>query len=275
MAIKTAAELAYKVRDIAQNCKTVYVYGAFGQPVTEELIKQKEAQYAWFYTTARKAKIAKTYGKGYWGFDCVNLIKGVLWGWSADDKANHGGAKYASNGVPDINADTMIARCKNVSTNFSTIEIGEVVWTDQHIGVYIGEGLAVECTPSWKNCVQITAVKNIGTKAGYNARAWKKHGKLPYVSYPQTGSATKLKKPYSGQFPTLPAKGYLGQGDRGTQVKNLQRFLNWYGNYGLTLDGSYGPATEQAVERFQKAACIAVDGYFGPGSLRAAKAAKK
>ena len=53
----------------------------------------------------------------------------------------------------------------------------------EHIGIYIGDGLCVECTPAWKNCVQITAVGNIGTKSGYNTRTWKKHGKLPYVDY--------------------------------------------------------------------------------------------
>jgi len=31
--------------------------------------------------------------------------------------------------------------------------------------------------------VQITAVKNMGTKSGYNARTWTKHGKLPYIEY--------------------------------------------------------------------------------------------
>ena len=47
----------------------------------------------------------------------------------------------------------------------------------------IPDGLAVECTPKWENRVQITAVKNIGTKAGYNARQWTKHGKIPYLTY--------------------------------------------------------------------------------------------
>ena len=48
---------------------------------------------------------------------------------------------------------------------------------------YIGGGLAVECSPAFENDVQITAVKNMGTKSGYNARTWTKHGKLPYIEY--------------------------------------------------------------------------------------------
>ena len=94
------------------------------------------------------------------------------------------------NGVPDIGADTMITKCKDASySGWDKVDPGEVVWTDGHIGVYIGNGLAVECTPRWKNCVQITAVGNIGSKAGYNTRTWKKHGHLPYVTYDTTVTA--------------------------------------------------------------------------------------
>ena len=32
-----------------------------------------------------------------YGFDCVNLIKGVLWGWSGDASKTYGGAAYKSN----------------------------------------------------------------------------------------------------------------------------------------------------------------------------------
>lgn len=60
-----------------------------------------------------------------------------------------------------------------------------------HIGIYIGNGLAVECTPKWANKVQITAVGNIGSKAGYNTRTWTKHGRIPWVDYSdQSGAAT-------------------------------------------------------------------------------------
>lgn len=84
---------------------------------------------------------------------------------------------------PDISADGMISICPGVSTDFSGIAPGAAVWTTGHIGIYVGGGLAVECTPAWKNGVQITAVANIGSKSGHNARKWKKWGKIPYVTY--------------------------------------------------------------------------------------------
>ena len=134
-------------------------------------------------TAMIKAASADTFG-----FDCVCLIKGLLWGWNGDASKTYGGAQYAVNGVPDIGADTMITKCSNISTDFSKIEVGEAVWLSGHIGIYIGDGLAVECTPSWKNCVQVTACNC--AKSGYNRRNWTKHGKLPYVSY--TGMAENV-----------------------------------------------------------------------------------
>lgn len=187
--IMKASSFVKKLEDIANNYKTVYVYGAFGAQVTTSLLSQKAKQYPRFYTSSKKAQLAKYADKGYWGFDCVNLIKGILWGWTGDKTKTNGGAKYNSNGVPDTNADGMIKLCSNVTTDFSKIEVGEAVWRSGHIGVYIGNGLAVECTPAWKNKVQITAVKNIGTKSGYNARKWTKHGKLPWINYDVTSTS--------------------------------------------------------------------------------------
>lgn len=86
---------------------------------------------------------------------------------------------------------------------------------------------------------------------------------------------TSAKKGYAGAFPVLPSKGYLGYGDRGEQVERLQRFLNWYGSYGLAVDGSLGPNTVAALKKFQAAEKLEMDGRFGPASLKRAKAVKK
>lgn len=185
----TNKELAAKLKEIATNYNTIYMWGVFGAPVTESVIAGKTKQYPSWYTAARQKTFRNLIGKNYFGFDCVCLIKGVLWGWNGNASANYGGAKYASNGVPDIGADTMIAKCSELSTDFSKIEIGEAVWLEGHIGVYIGDGLAVECTPKWENKVQITACNC--TKSGYNRRNWTKHGKLPYITYVKEAPVTQ------------------------------------------------------------------------------------
>lgn len=176
----TNKELVKKLKDIATNYKTLYVMGCFGSPMTEANKTRFCNNHSYNKQTARQNMI-KSASADTFGFDCVCLIKGVLWGWNGDKNKVYGGATYASNGVPDIDADMMIARCTNLSTDFNNIEIGEAVWCKGHIGVYIGDGLAVECTPSWKNCVQITSCNR--TIAGYNRRNWTKHGKLPYITY--------------------------------------------------------------------------------------------
>lgn len=171
-----------KLVDIAKNYKTLYVMGCFGAPMTEANKKRYTQNHEYNKQAARTAMINAASADTF-GFDCVCLIKGVLWGWNGDAGKSYGGASYATNGVPDIGADSMIKVCSGVSTDFSGIVPGAAVWTDGHIGVYIGDGLAVECTPKWANSVQITAVGNIGSKAGYNTRTWKKWGRLPYIDY--------------------------------------------------------------------------------------------
>ena len=80
---------------------------------------------------------------------------------------------------------------------------------------------------------------------------------------------------YSGAFPTLPAKGYLGLKDTGTQVKHLQMFLKWYGVYKDSIDGSFGANTEKAVVAFQAEEKLKQDERFGPACLTRAKTVKK
>ena len=83
------------------------------------------------------------------------------------------------------------------------------------------------------------------------------------------------KKSYSGSWPVLPAKGYLGKGDVGETVKNLQLFLQWYGKYSAKIDKSFGNQTETAVKAFQTVEKLTVDGRFGPASLAKARQIKK
>ena len=162
-----SSELVAKVTDIAKHYKTLYVMGCFGAPMTAANKTRYTQNHSYNKAAARTAMIMAASDDTF-GFDCVNLIKGVLWGWTGDKSKAYGGAKYAVNGVPDIGADTMITKCKDASySGWDKVDPGEVVWTDGHIGVYICNGLAVECTPRWKNCVQITAVGNIGIK-GWN-----------------------------------------------------------------------------------------------------------
>lgn len=82
-------------------------------------------------------------------------------------------------------------------------------------------------------------------------------------------------KKYSGEFPDLPARGYFKVGDKGEEVKKLQKFLNWYGDYKLTVDGDLGPKSQTAIKAFQTKEGLTADGLFGKSSLKRAKEIRK
>lgn len=80
---------------------------------------------------------------------------------------------------------------------------------------------------------------------------------------------------YHGTLPTLPHRGWFTSGDKGQQVKYLQLFLNWYGGYGLAVDGEVGRLTIHAVREYQGREKLKVDGAFGPECLKRAKTVRR
>lgn len=169
---------------------------------------------------------AKWNGKS-WNFDCVILIKAILWGWNENKNHAHGGAKYLSNGVKDVNADGLINLCTDISTDFKNIEVGEVLWCKGHVGVYIGNRQVIEATAAWDRKVQISTIGNNGerSKNGVYSVKWLKHGKLPYLTYEKSKTDDKKER-----------------------VKELQRTLNNQYKCGLVVDGLFGPLTEKACK---------------------------
>ena len=233
----TNKEFIDKLLNIVNNYKTAYAYGTFGQKLTTSIINQKAKQYPNWYTTSRKNSLSKLVGKNYFVFDCVGLIKGVLWGWSGSNSTN-GGAKYESNGVPDINANTMINKCNNISTNFSNIQMGELLWMNGHVGIYYKNGEVIECSPAFNNKVQITNISQ---------RNWKKHGFLPWIKYDSS---------------FLPARGYFKKGDSGKNVEKICAFLSEF------VKGDYfGDYAVACTKVFQKQNGLESDGNIGPLTL--------
>lgn len=117
-------EFIKKLKEIAQNYKTLYVMGCFGSPMTESNKVRYTQNHSYNMNTTR-VKMINSATSDTFGFDCVNLIKGVLWGWSGDKTKSYGGAKYQSNGVLDEGADIFFkTRCK-ASQDWTNIEPGE------------------------------------------------------------------------------------------------------------------------------------------------------
>jgi hypothetical protein len=210
--IMTDKELHVKVLDIVNNYNTCYLFGGTGQLVTNLIIAAKAKQLPSWYTPTRIAVLKKLTGKQYYGFDCVNLIKAVLWGWK-DGKMG----VYQSNTVPDVNANTLIKMCENVSIDMTSIKPMELIWFDGHAGLYLGDGMCVECAPS---------LNKAGiTKMSYQGK-WCKHGDLPWIERTKEKRVLKLTSPYM----------------RGEDVKELQGLID------VTTDGVYGPGTDEKVQ---------------------------
>ena len=78
---------------------------------------------------------------------------------------------------------------------------------------------------------------------------------------------------YAGTYPELPKRGYFKQGDKGDNVKDLQRFINWAIGFKLDkklkIDGSYGPLTKSAVILFEKTVGTKANGKYGKNDLQA------
>lgn len=174
--------LAKKCLDLAQNYHTIYVMGCLGYNMTKA---NKTAMYNHneYNRRPEKWKHINAAGDNRWGFDCVCMIKSLVWGWCADKSKSRGGGEYGSNGLSDVGANTIIDdtwsfdvtsidSCKTY--DYTKIQSGEVVWQDGHVGLYIGEGKVIHCTPSGANCVQMDDFRNM---------SWKKHGKLRCITY--------------------------------------------------------------------------------------------
>ena len=210
-------------------------------------LKEIESLPTTYYSVAG-GKWAKWNGKS-WNFDCVILIKAILWGWNGNKTAAHGGAKYASNGVYDDNADQITKRCNYISTDFSNIVPGEILWMSGHVGVYVGNGKVIECTAAWEGKVLYSDIDSKGKRSrnGKTVGYWKKHGTLSYIEYDTeekkeeskqetTTTTTKLK--YKKSYKVV-LNGYLYADSLGNG--RGKKMTNHYGIITATAKGAKKP----------------------------------
>ena len=72
---------------------------------------------------------------------------------------------------------------------------------------------------------------------------------IGFVNTAQLASAAyDPSTPYTGKLPTKTVK----KGSKGTNVKRVQKFLNWCIKAKLKVDGSCGKNTVAAIKKFQK-----------------------
>ena len=82
-------------------------------------------------------------------------------------------------------------------------------------------------------------------------------------------------KSFDEGWPKLPDRGYFQEGDKGEEVKKVQRFLSWMNLYADDIDGIYGTQTIKAVKTLQTTIPTTANGKFGNKCLPFAKKYKK
>lgn len=151
-----------------------------------------------FYKDKFPYNLGYYHSDGRWSWDCWNLWpKSLVWGWWENKTVGYYAAYNAETGLGDLTGSQILARCTEVSTDFSQLTPGEfLLSTDSgHAGAYIGEFIidskcynVVEATEKWGRKVIFSYVSANGgryrSKDGEKASiGWAKHGKLPWIDY--------------------------------------------------------------------------------------------
>lgn len=172
-------EFIDKLKEV-EKLPSTYVWGTFGN-------KKQGSKYCW---------------------DCSGMIKGVIWGYPKK-------GKYVSNGLSDINSGTMIKRCTEVRSNVNSAKLGELLWMEGHVGVSLGNGYHIECTPAFDGGIQI--IKS-------SKRKWLKCGKMPWIEYSED-----VKKVSVTDIAKMVVRGDFGNGHttRKVAIEKKYPYINY------------------------------------------------
>lgn len=144
-----------------------YVWGTYGNVLTESLLAYKVSQYP--DGVGNHENFIRAHWLGGRTTDCVGLIKGYSW-LSPETMT----IDYGTHGMPDIGANQMYYTARESGPISTMPDIpGLAVWHEGHIGVYIGGGQVIEAM----------GTKNGVVKTELAKRNWTHWLKVPYISY--------------------------------------------------------------------------------------------
>ena len=144
-----------------------YVWGTFGQTMTHGLLQAKITQYPNHVGIYEYFIRANYLGKRT--ADCIGLIKSYSW-YNPDT----GNIEYATNGMPDIGANQIYTAATQKGPISTLPEIpGLILWCSGHVGIYIGNGYAIEAMGTVYGVV----------KTKVSERSWTHWCENPYITY--------------------------------------------------------------------------------------------
>ena len=144
-----------------------YVYGTYGEVLTESILTAKASQYP--EQVGNNEEFIRSHWLGVRTADCIGLIKGYAW-YNCDT----GQIDYRSNGVMDMGSDSMLDMATEKGTIDTMPDIpGIAVWKDGHIGVYVGDGQTIHAANTELGVIMTPLEKS----------SWTHWLKIPYISY--------------------------------------------------------------------------------------------
>ena len=155
-----------------------YVYGTYGQMITQATIDGKAQQYPnnfdGILSDGRTVYQVAQKWIGHRGADCVGLMKAYLW-WRGDaySPSYNSAQDRSANGT--YNAATVKGPISTIPETH-----GICLWKEGHVGIYIGNGWVIEARGTEYGVV-LTRLSD---------RGWAAWFKNPYVSYSANGWTT-------------------------------------------------------------------------------------
>ena len=218
------------------------------------------------------------YNCGYYdgkrfSFDCWNLIKAILGGWT-DNRTKGYYASPKDFPTGDCDGYHLLMQCNQRSKDFSQLcKAGTYLYISdkghEHAGIYVGDFQyqgetfnVVECTSDWASKVQYTYVDGKGQrflyKGGRKGRSWTDWGILPYIEYEEE-SPVGLKTTFGIDISRYQKGMNLAQ----AKAEGVQFAVLKAG--GADGGGSYAYYKDSAFESFYASACalgIPVGAYY-------------